>query len=274
MENFFRWFRSVPRRFPHAIPLAGLFYHPEKRAAVHGSPSRCNITVILEGSGHFLEGQPRRVRAPMVFIQRAGQLHDYAPDTSWEELSLVYHPEQQSSLEAMGYLRRLHWALPQRGAVYRLIRELRALGKEVHQSPATADRADRLADLLLMESLSRAPQVRASPTFSKVWQLRAAIDRQPERPLDLGEWQKTHGMSESVFRREWQRLTAHSPLRYQQRARHGAACRLLVETDKSIGEVAIEVGYEDPLYFSRVFRKLAGCSPREYRRKRETFRRW
>jgi len=274
MENFFRWFSSTPRRFPHAIPLAGLFYHPRKQGRVQGRPSRCNITFVLEGTGYFFEGQTRRVQPPMVFIQRADEPHDYAPDTSWEELSLVYHPDQQSSLESMGYLRRLHWALPQRRVIYRLIRELQAFGKEARQNPATVDRTDRLADQLLMESLSGAPKVRTSPSFSKVWQLRAAIDRHPERALDLGEWQWLNGMSESVFRREWQRLTSLSPLRYQQRARHGSACRLLVETDRSIGEIAMEVGYDDPLYFSRMFRKLAGCSPREYRRKRATFRTW
>lgn len=43
------------------------------------------------------------------------------------------------------------------------------------------------------------------------------------------------------------------------------AKKLLRNTDKSSGEVALEVGYKDPHYFSFVFKKTQGCSPREYR---------
>jgi len=45
------------------------------------------------------------------------------------------------------------------------------------------------------------------------------------------------------------------------------AKKLLRETDKSSGEIAQEVGYKDPHYFSYVFKKKSGCSPREYRSK-------
>ena len=43
------------------------------------------------------------------------------------------------------------------------------------------------------------------------------------------------------------------------------AKKLLRGTDKSTSEIAAEVGYKDPHYFSFVFKKTQGCSPREYR---------
>ena len=43
------------------------------------------------------------------------------------------------------------------------------------------------------------------------------------------------------------------------------AKKLLRSTDKSSGEIALEVGYKDPHYFSFVFKKTQGASPREYR---------
>lgn len=41
---------------------------------------------------------------------------------------------------------------------------------------------------------------------------------------------------------------------------------LLKTTDKSSSEIGLEVGYKDPHYFSFVFKKTQGCSPREYRK--------
>jgi hypothetical protein len=45
-----------------------------------------------------------------------------------------------------------------------------------------------------------------------------------------------------------------------------AACHLLDTTALSVKEVAAELGYEDPYYFSRIFQKTLGCSPLAYRR--------
>jgi AraC-like DNA-binding protein len=44
---------------------------------------------------------------------------------------------------------------------------------------------------------------------------------------------------------------------------------LLKNTDLQIQDVAMQVGYEDGLYFSRMFHKLYGMSPRTYRFQKE-----
>ena len=45
------------------------------------------------------------------------------------------------------------------------------------------------------------------------------------------------------------------------------ACRLLVETDKGIGEIARMVGFSDPLYFARRFRREVGEPASTYRQR-------
>lgn len=47
------------------------------------------------------------------------------------------------------------------------------------------------------------------------------------------------------------------------------ACRLLTQTSATIKEVAYSVGYQDPLYFSKQFKRTLGISPKTYRKERE-----
>jgi YesN/AraC family two-component response regulator len=56
-----------------------------------------------------------------------------------------------------------------------------------------------------------------------------------------------------------------TPITYLNRFRVNQAKELLAHTDKSITEIALDVGYSDSSYFSRVFRREAGLSPTDYR---------
>lgn len=56
-----------------------------------------------------------------------------------------------------------------------------------------------------------------------------------------------------------------SPMRYLQQIRIEAAKRLLIATAMPINEIAAQVGFDDPLYFSRVFKQKMGTSPSSLR---------
>ena len=56
-----------------------------------------------------------------------------------------------------------------------------------------------------------------------------------------------------------------SPLRFLHQVRIEAAKRLLGTSQLPVREVAAQVGFSDPLYFSRAFRQATGLSPRAYR---------
>jgi len=57
-----------------------------------------------------------------------------------------------------------------------------------------------------------------------------------------------------------------SPIEFHIRLRMQRACELLLTTSLDVGEIARKVGYDDPLYFSRIFSRKVGISPRSYRR--------
>ncbi len=63
----------------------------------------------------------------------------------------------------------------------------------------------------------------------------------------------------------FQKWVGESPHRTHQRYRIEKAERLLLSQDLSVREVAKQVGYSDPYYFSRVFKKMTGVSPSHYR---------
>ncbi len=74
------------------------------------------------------------------------------------------------------------------------------------------------------------------------------------------------GLSQSHYRTLFRRVMGRTPAAYITLLRIEKARRLLMDPDMPIAEVAHECGYEDPLYFSRVFSRMIGVSPSEYRR--------
>ena len=56
-----------------------------------------------------------------------------------------------------------------------------------------------------------------------------------------------------------------SPMKRLAQVRLDHACELLTTTTNRIGEVGEQLGFSDPYYFSRVFKKVMGVSPKSYR---------
>jgi AraC-like DNA-binding protein len=72
-------------------------------------------------------------------------------------------------------------------------------------------------------------------------------------------------LSESHYRSLFKSQIGYAPMDYFIRLRMHKACQLLDTTGVSVKEIAARVGYEDPLYFSRVFRSVVEHSPSQYR---------
>jgi len=83
--------------------------------------------------------------------------------------------------------------------------------------------------------------------------------------ITVSELSKRANLSESRFRVLFKEATGMSPIDYLTEFRIDQACRILTESDISIIRVSLLTGFEDPLYFSRVFKKRMGVSPKEYR---------
>lgn len=87
------------------------------------------------------------------------------------------------------------------------------------------------------------------------------------RKLKLKELSATFNISSSHFSRVFTNKTGHSPINYFIQLKIQAACRLLDTTNLSISEISREIGFDNPFYFSRIFKKLMNMAPREYRKR-------
>ncbi len=67
------------------------------------------------------------------------------------------------------------------------------------------------------------------------------------------------------FRKLFKRVTGDSVTNFQQKIRIDKACKLLSTTDLPIKEIGVMVGYDDIKSFYKVFKKVMGKTPKEYR---------
>jgi transcriptional regulator GlxA family with amidase domain len=98
--------------------------------------------------------------------------------------------------------------------------------------------------------------------------------------LDAQDWLASHyavaapvdemivrsGYAERTFQRRFVKATGYTPIVYVQQLRIGEAKRRLERTDEPIDEIGWKVGYEDPAFFHRLFKRTVQMTPGAYRR--------
>ncbi len=91
--------------------------------------------------------------------------------------------------------------------------------------------------------------------------MRAHLDRS----LSLDDLAAEAALSRSHFSRRFAEKTGYPPIDYFIRLKIQQACEMLEATDLDVGEIAHRLGYDDPYYFSRLFKKIMGSAPTAYR---------
>lgn len=83
--------------------------------------------------------------------------------------------------------------------------------------------------------------------------------------LSLAQLAKNFSYSPSHFSALFQKETGVSPINYYIQLRIQRACQYIELTNLKLFEIAEKVGFEEPAYFTRIFTKIMGISPSEYR---------
>jgi AraC-like DNA-binding protein len=91
------------------------------------------------------------------------------------------------------------------------------------------------------------------------------IQESLEKPVDMKKLARELPMGYSSFRKTFKKLTGESPNQYHLNLRLNRAKDLLLTTNLNINEVAYQTGFDSVFYFSKLFKKKNGVSPKFYR---------
>lgn len=213
---------------------------------------------FITGPGELTAFRPRVFRSyePADSPGNWGQLWvHFEPGKTWP--NIAEWPEHAPGIH------RLHLPTPElRDKVFANLSEMHDVGSSV------ARYGERLALKLLEVALIRSQSVIPAKGEDIDPRLRRAMDTLSEKldqPFDSAVLARTCGLSERHLFRLFKERTGESPRNYHERRRLERACLLLRETHLAVAEVAAQVGFDNPFYFSLRFRRFARKSPRAFR---------
>lgn len=99
----------------------------------------------------------------------------------------------------------------------------------------------------------------------EIWDAISYFQKNYDQPIVVADYARAHNMTSAWFIHEFKRRTGMPPMRYILTLRLNNAQALLVQTSYTVAEIASIVGFSDPLYFSRLFKRHFGISPRQAR---------
>ncbi len=261
---------------PLIITAVGNFrVHSKKVHSTNRANGRDDYQLIYVADGKLhltLDGKEQTVQKGNMILFRPGEPQIYSlyakdtPETYWvhftgkdvEEILGLYNIKQGTNIFFTGISRNYKWLFRQ------MIQELQL---------KRTDFADMLALQLKQLFLYIGRNVEEGPlvTADLLNEIETAMhyfNKNFYTPIVIEDYAKQHHMTPWWFIQNFKKLTQVTPTQYILSLRINNAMNLLDNTDYSIAKIATSVGYDNALYFSRLFKKHTGISPREYRKRK------
>ena len=225
------------------------------------------LVYITYGRGVF-EGKTggKSIDAGDLILLRPGQWHRYRPDpeTGWHESWICFNGRIAQDLFAqnpfpndppvlsIGYNEQM----------LRLFMQAKELATEMPR----AFQQRIAAHIMHILALARAAeQPVSSDDEDMVRRIRCALTEHLERNVRMEDVAADLRVGYAKFRRTFKTQTGLSPGQYHLQLRIGRAKDLLTGTVLPVKQVALELGFDSPFYFSRIFKKKTGFAPQEWR---------
>lgn len=248
------------------------------------------LTVILEGRGQLMVGDYLgRFQPGDVFLFSANMPHVFRSDPEYFDpngdkhslghtLFFDFDALGKSVWEVAEFFPLQQW-LQQTKGCYTLMAQTRdSVGEQLRafDSKKGWDRLmttfgilRQLQDPSNLRLLNRLTPMRdfTESEGKRMAQVMSFILAQSHRNVELQEVADVAIMTKEAFCRFFKERTGKTFTEYLNQIRIQQACKLLLETDLSISQIAFQVGFQNLSYFNRTFRKLGGSTPKAYRSK-------
>jgi AraC-like DNA-binding protein len=229
-----------------------------------------NISVLTEGDlvliGSNLPHDFRNSREPGIpFRPVHAIVLQFRPDflgPSWLERNDMGRIQRLFQLAGRG----LEITGETRKKVSQLMKRTPA-ARGIHRLIITLHILDLLSssrELKRIASLGFVPEVQISDR-ERMGSISAFIEDRLAEPLYLRQVARHAGMSEVSLSRYFRSRTGKTFPAYLNELRVARVCRLLVETDLTVTEIALSCGFDSIANFDAQFNRLRGCSPSKYR---------
>ena len=220
------------------------------------------LLYTVRGEGQLsYRGERHRLPAGCAMLIDCCEHHRYHPiDDGWE-FKYVHFAGADTV--------RLYEQITRHGPVIRDAPELEPLLDQLMRAVVDTDELALSALLyrMLMHLLAARGTVRRTPTQGfDAGAAMAYIASHYGQDLSVAHLSEVFHMSRTYFSTEFKRCTGYTPHEYLTRFRMSAAKRMLVSTNRSVGEIAERCGFRDTSSFIRAFRRAEGVPPHAYRR--------
>ncbi|MBC7904810.1 MAG: helix-turn-helix transcriptional regulator [Gemmatimonadaceae bacterium] len=260
---------KMPVFYPH------LHQHPELQ-----------LTLIVQSEGTLIAGDYiGRFQSGDIFLIGANQPHvlrnddTVHPETNAHSITVFFDEET---------LGRDFWLVPElkalqsfwknSGSGYRIKSDKNSpLANKIRQLPGASgiDRLVLFVEILKCLTVKKDIVPLASVVLNKniksydgarLNKVLAFSFESLHRPVKLSEAAAVADLSQEAFCRYFKTRTRKTYTNFLQEIRISHACKLLGQTTDSIASVSIDCGFQNLSHFNRVFKKIKGLSPGEYRR--------
>lgn len=141
------------------------------------------------------------------------------------------------------------------------------MGKLTDDTPGNIFRKSKLAYEIVILHLSsnKLKEIPGRAVDERMSRIKNYLQSEACDHFDAGKLASLACLSKSQVNRKFRQVFGYSPQKYWEQHRFYKICSELKSSDRSIVQISEEFCFSSPFYFSRWFKKLAGCTPRDYR---------
>ena len=238
---------------------------------MHKHDNAAEIILIREGSGvHIINGKKYYTRKGDLILINSGVIHD---ESNFENLSIyscAFTDLKLPNLERNQIISDEIIPVINSGDYFQ---ELSTIFELIYQGTAenkihSAEEGSHLLAVIIIiikRLLEDMEFDESSGRNETVKQVKKFIDDNYFEELNINKIAEDFHINVSALIRSFKNLVGLSPIQYLNRRRIGEAQTLLIDTNKSVTDIAFEVGFNNRTYFNKVFQKIMGMTPKKYR---------